>query len=765
MTTATRGDGFLDLTAYADDPIGDDWTDILLSAIAAGHRRIHLDDRRFAFAMSAGSRRAITEPCELVFGAHHEVAWAGASLGPFRGSILAVRGASDVSIFGANVAGAPMMDVSGGKGANCHCFVAKSSLTDPVVIVDGGEGYHDASGFSDGHFDFPAPDANCGNSAPRVTGVVRFHIAGGKITSGAVVKAGAGYVERRQGKSPALMLGAAFPGASIYLRDCVNPKVANVRQINGRGVITLWGGGGARLSSGHVRDIGSAGVGVQIGPTDDVLVSGWNIKGVHGGIYHTAGIRLTAPKPASFTPDEDPMTSRVKIVDNMVDDVNAGSCFDAVVCGLNDIRFERNIAIQRRPGGFFCMQIKLDVPSRDPNNPGGGVREIVYRDNQAIQYAPGGMAVDFQNNSPSDVFEVDFDRSNTIECRDKSDIQRGWSGVGANSCGLRVANITGGEIAPTILFAPVGVRPTGRIGRVVFSPRIRRCRVGILTDPGDAVSPIVIRHADIHASEVGALMLSRGAHRLIDCTMIVQGHRLSDQAKVVSAGSGFTDGKWSVFAAGSGAGLALAVRVENGRLAAVDVLVGGEGYLGKGDGEFVLDIPTGSRDRAGAGGGGVLAVEVLAGSAVRARIIEAGESYLDGGAGVIEPLLPEHAQLTAIVRDGKVVEVEVPHSGWRFHRPPVLQIDPAAGGSGAVIAIDLTRRSLGAWFADAEGADIWGGLYEGAAGGIGFAGDRRADPRGGQISGGAYDGAIGDVHFLGSGKAEAAGRPKANGPL
>ncbi|MDQ2860981.1 MAG: hypothetical protein M3T55_09705, partial [Pseudomonadota bacterium] len=723
MRVATRDDGYLDLTAYASDPVGGDWTDILLSAIAAGHRRIHLDDRQFAFAMSLGGKRAIAQPCELVFGAHHEVSWAGPSLGPFRGSILAVRGAGDVSISGPNIVGAPMMDVSGGKGANCHCYVANSSLTGPVVVIDGGAGYRDACGYPDGHFDFPALDVNNGNIAPRAIGVVRFQIAEGKIVGGSIVSPGAGYVERRQGKAPAMMLGAAFPGASIYLGECGNPRVSNVRQVNGCGVITIFGGAGARILKGHARDLGSAGVGVQIGPTDDVVVSGWDIKGVHGGIYHTAGIRLTAPLAERF---EDPVTSRVRITDNVVDDVNSGSCFDAVVCGLRDIRFERNTAIQRRPGGFFCMQIKLGRPSRNPKAPGGGVRDVVYRDNRAIQHAPGGMAVDFQNNSKWDDFEVDFDRSNTIEYTQRADIRHQQRGAGANSCGLRVHNLTSGTIAPTILFATVGVRPTGRIGRVVFSPRVVRCRIGILSDPDDAQGQIVVEGAEIHASEAGALLLSRGAHRLTDCTMIVRGYRLAERAEIVSAGSGLAEGEWSVFAAGSGSGLVLRVRIEDGKVAAADLLAPGQDYLNNGAGEFLLDVAPDGRD--GAGGEGVVAVEVAAGRAISARVIQAGDCYLDGGSGAYEPMAPEHAHLVAIVRGGQVVEVKVLHSGWRFHQPPVLQIDPAAGGGDASITIGLTRRSFGAWFADAEGAAISGGHYEGASGDIGFASDRRTAP-------------------------------------
>src|SRR5665213_905677 len=174
MRVATRDDGYLDLTAYASDPVGGDWTDILLSAIAAGHRRIHLDDRQFAFAMSLGGKRAITQPCELVFGSHHEVAWAGPSRGPGRGSILAVREAAAVSIAGPNIVGAPMMNVAGGKGANCHCFIAGSRLAEPVVVIDGGKGYRDPSGHSDGYFDFPVLDANNGALPPHDIGAVRF---------------------------------------------------------------------------------------------------------------------------------------------------------------------------------------------------------------------------------------------------------------------------------------------------------------------------------------------------------------------------------------------------------------------------------------------------------------------------------------------------------------------------------------------------------------------------------------------------------------
>jgi hypothetical protein len=493
----TRENGFLELAAYAKDPADGDWTDILLSAIRAGHRRIYLNDRRFSFAMGA---RVITQPCKLTFGANHEVAWAGPSQGARKGSILAFRGATDVSITGPNIVGVPMMNVSGGRLANCHCFIASSGLAEPVVVIDGGEGYCDASGHRDGYFDYPVPDDNNGNLPPRDIGVVRFKIVGGKIVGGAVVSPGAGYVERpRRGRLAAIMLGATFPTTSINLVECINPKVSNVRQTYGRGVVRIWGGVGARILTGRARDIGSAAHGVQIGPTDDVLVSRWDIKGVHGGIYHAAGISLIQPPFARKDDDKDPVSSRVRITDSVVDDVNAGSCFDAVVCGLRDIRFERNTAIQRRTGAFFCMQIKLGRPSKDPKNRGGGVRGVVYRDNRAVHHVTGGLAVDFQNNSKWDDFEVDFDRSNTIECQAETDVRRD----NHQPYGLRTANISGGAIAPTILFAPVGIRAGGPTGRTVFSPHILRCRIGILSDEGDAQPPIVVRDAEIHASEVG----------------------------------------------------------------------------------------------------------------------------------------------------------------------------------------------------------------------------------------------------------------------
>ncbi|MGI8841987.1 MAG: hypothetical protein ACR2F8_14590 [Caulobacteraceae bacterium] len=56
MNESPQDNGFLDLTAYANDPVDGDWTDILLSAIGAGRRRIFLDGRRFAFAMSPRGR-------------------------------------------------------------------------------------------------------------------------------------------------------------------------------------------------------------------------------------------------------------------------------------------------------------------------------------------------------------------------------------------------------------------------------------------------------------------------------------------------------------------------------------------------------------------------------------------------------------------------------------------------------------------------------------------------------------------------------------
>jgi hypothetical protein len=222
------------------------------------------------------------------------------------------------------------------------------------------------------------------------------------------------------------------------------------------------------------------------------------------------------------------------------------------------------------------------------------------------------------------------------------------------------------------------------------------------------------------------MMPSRSGHRLIDCEMIVHGHRLADKATVVSAGSGLEDGQWSVFAAGSGSGLALAVSIEDGRLAAADLLAGGQDYLNKGKGEFLLDVPpNGNR---GAGSGGVLAVEVAGGSAVGVRIVEPGESYLDGASGAYQPVLPEYALLIATVRGGEIVAIRVLHCGWRFCWPPVLELDPAAGGSGVSITIGLARNSFGAWFADAEGPEISCGFYDGAVGDIGFARDGRAPP-------------------------------------
>jgi hypothetical protein len=271
---------------------------------------------------------------------------------------------------------------------------------------------------------------------------------------------------------------------------------------------------------------------------------------------------------------------------------------------------------------------------------------------------------------------------------------------------------------------------------VVFSPRILRCRVGVLSPADDAGPPIVVRGAEIHASELGAMIQSRGGHRFIDCTMIVHGYRLADEARIVSGGSGLEDGEWSVFAAGSGWGLALAVRIEDGRLAAADILAGGQDYLNNGSGAFLLDVPPSGKG--GGGSGGVLVVEVSAGSAVALRIVEPGEAYLGGASGTFEPVLPEHARLVATVLGGEVTQVRVLHCGWRFYQPPVLEIDPAAGGAGASITIGLAAKSFGAWFADAESLEISGGFYEGAVGGIGFAREERAptaDPEGVSVDG------------------------------
>jgi hypothetical protein len=362
------------------------------------------------------------------------------------------------------------------------------------------------------------------------------------------------------------------------------------------------------------------------------------------------------------------------------------------------------------------MQIKLGLPSRDPENPGGGVLDVTYRENRIIQKVPGGMAVDFQNNSAFDRFEVDFDRSNSIECDTRSDRMFWKTG---NCAAIRVHNLSGGAIAPTIIFAPIGVRPSGGTRGVLFSPRIERCRYGILTDTGNAVPPIIIRDAEIQASELGAMVPSTGAHRLIDCSMVVHGYRLSDEARIVSAGSDVRDGEWSVFAAGGGHGLAVELRIDEGKLAAAALLAGGQDYLDGRSGEFLLDAPPSTDD--GAGSAGVVAVTVEAGTCVDLCVVATGEGYLQGASGSYRPLLPEYARLVATARGGVVVEVKVIHCGWRFYLPPALQLDPAAGGRDVFIAIDLARRSHGAWFAEAEGAEVSGGLYHGAVGAIHYA--------------------------------------------
>jgi hypothetical protein len=159
--------------------------------------------------------------------------------------------------------------------------------------------------------------------------------------------------------------------------------------------------------------------------------------------------------------------------------------------------------------------------------------------------------------------------------------------------------------------------------------------------------------------------------------------------------------------------------VANGKIVTADLLACGADYLNGSDGEFLLDVPP--ADNGGSGWGGVLAVSVAAGRAVALRIADPGQAYLDGASGSYQPLLPEHAGLFAVVRDGQVVAVEVEHCGWRFWRPPTLSIDPAAGGSGVHIAIGLAQMSYAAQFVDNDGPMILGGVLMGALGKFHFA--------------------------------------------
>ena len=237
------------------------------------------------------------------------------------------------------------------------------------------------------------------------------------------------------------------------------------------------------------------------------------------------------------------------------------------------------------------MQIKLGRSSSDPTSVAGGVHGVVYRGNRSVQTVPGGTAVDFQNNSKWDAFEVDFDRSNTIECAPGYDRRVRSGRAGAGSCGIRVHNLTGGVVAPTIVFAPVGVRSSGKPPAASPSPPPSPAAES-------ASSPTLEKASHRSCCEAPTSRRpswrrgfpSRGAHRLIDCEMIVHGYRLADEAQIISSGADLRDGEWNVFAAGSGLGLVLALRVEMGSIAR-DLLAPGEGYLGEATGAFLLDAP------------------------------------------------------------------------------------------------------------------------------------------------------------------------------
>jgi hypothetical protein len=274
-----------------------------------------------------------------------------------------------------------------------------------------------------------------------------------------------------------------------------------------------------------------------------------------------------------------------------------------------------------------------------------GVRGLVYRGNTIIQHVDNSIAVNFSNNLASAKFEVEFDETNTID----------YCGSGnpegpARGYGLRLKGISGGNVSPTVLQAPIGIYCADTHGKVCLSPSIKASQVGIYFQDSSRNQGLEVKSARIEASRQAVVVRTPprdGAGiGAFDCIENRPDDAVSLSFRPVPSGAG-------------GSGLKLLLHVIDGCLNQVDLEEGGCNYLGGRDGRVAVDIPDGSefglssaRGRnAPPGGGGIVEGVVQGGTFRHVRLVSNGDGYLGGFSGSFHAALESGREWNAIVAE------------------------------------------------------------------------------------------------------------------
>lgn len=663
---ARRGDTSerLSITDYADTPTSDDWTDIFTSAMAAGYRNIYADDRTFKFndlAPSDGTR--------LEFGPNHTIDHASPGSS---GYMLYLDGSRNVSIIRPFFDLPAMLEANTGSMANVSVTVFGGGISNTgsgVLVLEGGSGYTP----SNGTFDYPLPAGDGGTG-----GVITFTTVGGVITSGTVKTAGSGYVAVSGGRMP--VGRSQFTGYCIFAGDpggdyCENILIQGVRQKYGRGLLRVDGANNITVRDCLLEDGGSGYIGMTFEKATNFRALANRIYRGHGSAFaNGCGIRVSG--------DGASILQTGLIANNIIEDILTGNGIDSNLCNVRDLSILGNIVTMRNPLSVVAYQLKQGIVSTLTDMDQRGAKGIFWRDNQAIAYHSAAYGWDLQNNIDGEAFEPWLDRTNIIDFRGCDDT------TSSSSYAVRGTGLTGGMVAPTIVDCQTGVRLTGGTPgynrNVIIAPLIRKSRYGIWID--DVGRSVGVRDADIVASEIGVYVSETGTSdfRIEDTKVRIRGRRLNS-ITINTAGTGYTNGTYDVYANGGGLGLVFEVTATAGGLTSASLTAGGFGYLGGASGSFKITIDPPNNWTGGSGG--IVNCTVTNGTVTAIAISTAGSGYLAGGNGVWAPEFGFGFKGTITVSGGICTASSVTNGGIGFTSNPTLAIGnltlPSGIGAGS----------------------------------------------------------------------------------
>jgi hypothetical protein len=691
---AMRGDTSerLSITDYADDPTSGDWTDIFESAMAAGYRNIYADDRAFQF-----TNLIPADGTRLEFGPNHTI---GNAAPRTTSNIIVIDGAQNVSIVRPFFDLPPMLEANTGKMANVYCNVSAGGIANPVVISEGGSGYTPSSGTFD--YSLGAGDLGTG-------GVIRFTTVGGVITAGEVITAGTGYVAS---SSSRMLVGRSqYASYSIYVGGddgdySQNILIEGARQQYGRGFLRVNGANNVTARDCLLEDGGSS----YVGMTFEKVT---NFKALQNRIYRGHGSGLINGCAIRVSGDEPSIIQTGLIAHNIVEDILIGNGIDSNLCNVRDVSILGNIVTMRDPLTVYAYQLKQGLTSTLTDLNERGAKNYIWRDNQAILYHPAAGGWDLQNNIDGEAFEPWLDRTNIIDFRGCSDT--------TSSYAVRGTGVTGGFIGPTIVECQTGIRLTGGTPgynrNVIVAPLIRRCRYGVWID--DVGRTVGVRDADIVASDIGVYVSETGTSdfRIEDTKVRIRGRRLNSLT-INTAGTGYTDGTYAVYANGGGGGLIFEVTATAGALTSAQLTGGGFGYLGGASGAFKLTIDPPNNWTGGTGG--IVECTVTSGIVTAVAVSTAGSGYLASGNGVWAPEFGYGFEGTITVSGGVCTASSVTNGGIGFTSNPTLAIgnltlpSGIGAGSGTIALTGAVSSSTGyaTRLIDVQSAKISGNWFE-----------------------------------------------------